>query len=86
MTYLQLAIESARAQGIQPIRLEIETKKANKKYEISIISPKVSVAFSGPELLRRTIAERILSDLGATVEYSAEIEDQLLVKIAFPII
>lgn len=83
MTYLQLAIESARAQGIQPIRLQIKTEKPSEKMTIFIISPKVQGLVSGAELLRRTIAERILSDLGANVEYSAEIEDQFQVKISF---
>jgi two-component system, NtrC family, sensor kinase len=83
MTYLQLAIESARGAGIQPIKLKIKTEKPSEKMTIFIISPKVQGLLSGPELLRRTIAERILSDLGANVEYSAEIEDQFGVKISF---
>jgi two-component system NtrC family sensor kinase len=85
MTYLQLAIESARDQQIQPIRLNIKTRRNGKKSEVLVVSPKVAASLQGPELLRRTIAERILADLGASVEYLADTEDQVAVKIAFDV-
>ncbi len=93
MTYLQLAIESARSNHIHPINLKIRTSRKDashkgytgSEHEVFIVSPKVPASFQGPELLRRTIAERVLADLGAYVEYFAEIEDQVVVKIAFRI-
>jgi len=83
MTFLQLAIESARAQAIRPIKLKLRTQKTREKIVISVLSPKVPASLQGPELLRRTIAEHILFDLNATVEYFAEMEDQTEVKISF---